>query len=113
MLLCSPIRYTAPGDTVAITIRNKETEAMIRRIGKRRNEGPSATVRRLAEQELAGEMLVSEEEYDRTMRAFEELARKYPPPAEKLSWAELKAERDALYEYLDEEPARPVRKESV
>ena len=29
---------------MAITIRNKETEAMIRRLGKRRNEGPSAVV---------------------------------------------------------------------
>jgi hypothetical protein len=98
---------------MAITIRNKETEAMIRRIGKRRKEGPSATIRRLAEQELASEAKASDGDYARAMQAFEELAKKYPPPTEKLSWAELKAERDALYSYLDEEAAEPSGKKSA
>jgi hypothetical protein len=37
---------------MAITIRNRRTEAMIREIGRPRGEGPSAVVRRLAEREL-------------------------------------------------------------
>ena len=37
---------------MAITIRNKTTEAMIREIGRRRGEGPSAVVRYLAESKL-------------------------------------------------------------
>ena len=35
--------------SMAITIRNKETERMIREIGRRYGEGPSQTIRRLAE----------------------------------------------------------------
>ena len=47
------------------------------------------------------------------MKVFKELALKYPPPAQKISWAELKAERNALYDYLDEEPSEPVQKRSA
>jgi hypothetical protein len=89
---------------MAITIRNRDTEAMIRRIGKHRNEGPSAVVKRLAEQELQRGGEVSQEEYERRMRAFDELARKYPPSEPKVPWSEIERERDALFDYLDEEP---------
>jgi hypothetical protein len=37
---------------VAITIRNKQTEAGIRALGRLRGEGPSAVISRLVEQEL-------------------------------------------------------------
>jgi hypothetical protein len=37
---------------MAITIRNRQTEAEIRRLGKRWGLGPSAVIRRLAEEEL-------------------------------------------------------------
>jgi len=98
---------------MAITIRNKDTEAMIRRIGKRRNEGPSAVVKRLAEQELQRNGEVQQEEYARRMRAFEELAQKYPPPGPKVPWAEIEREMDAVFDYLDEEPRPETQKKSV
>ena len=88
---------------MAITIRNKETEEMIRRIGKRRNEGPSAVVKRLAAQELARTSTVSDEEYQRNMRIFDELARKYPPAEPKVPWSEIEAEMQALFDYMDED----------
>ncbi len=92
---------------MAITIRNKETEAMIRRIGRRRSEGPSAVVKRLAEKELAGEGGATPEEYARRMKAFDDLARKYPPPEPKPTWEEIEADMQAMYDYLDEEPQKP------
>ena len=98
---------------MAITIRNKDTEAMIRQIGKRRNEGPSAVVKRLAEQELQRNGEVQQEEYARRMRAFEELARKYPPPEPKVPWAEIEREMDAVFDYLDEEPRPETQKKSA
>ena len=76
---------------------------MIRRIGKNRGEGPSAVVRRLAEQELQRNGEVSQAEYKRRMLAFEELARKYPPPEPKIPWSEIEAEMQAIFDYLDEE----------
>ena len=64
---------------MAITIRNKETEAMIRRIGARNGEGPSATVHRLAERALEETPSVAPPEVQAKRRAeFEELWRKYP-----------------------------------
>ncbi len=38
---------------MAITIRNQKTEELIRKIGRRTGEGPSAVVRRLAERRRA------------------------------------------------------------
>jgi hypothetical protein len=98
---------------MAITIRNKETEAMIRRIGRVRGEGPSAVVNRLAKEELQRSGSASQEEYERAMRAFEELTRKYPPPEPKIPWSEVEAEMDALFDYLDEESEQPRRKRSA
>lgn len=95
---------------MAMTIRNKETEAMIRRIGKPRGEGPSAVVRRLAEEELRREGEVSQPEYERRMRAFEELARRFPPPEPKVPWSDIEVEMQSLFDYLDEEDA-PQRTE--
>lgn len=98
---------------MAITIRNKDTEAMIRRIGKRRNEGPSAVVKRLAEQELLRNGQVSQGEYERRMRVFDELARKYPPSEPKVPWSEVEREMDALFDYLDEDALPNQRKTSA
>ena len=47
---------------MAITIRNRETEDMIRELGRRNREGPSAVVRRLAERALLQEGLAREDE---------------------------------------------------
>ncbi|MDP3895067.1 MAG: type II toxin-antitoxin system VapB family antitoxin [Mesorhizobium sp.] len=94
---------------MAITIRNKETEELIRKIGRRTGEGPSAVVRRLAENENAKRPetptpfgKVSEAEVQRRMARLGELRRKYPPPDPKLTWAEVEEEVSSLYAYLDE-----------
>jgi hypothetical protein len=89
---------------MAITIRNKETEELIRRIGRRTGEGPSAVIRRLAENENARGGSVPPEEVARRMRVFEELREKYPPPEEKMTWAEVEREMDAIFDYLEEDP---------
>lgn len=90
---------------MAITIRNKETEAMIRRIGRRRGEGPSAVIARLAKQELQRAGEVSQAEFERRMKAWEELERDFPPPRPKPSWAEIEAEMQAMYDDPEEEGA--------
>lgn len=89
---------------MAITIRNKTTEELIRKIGRRTGEGPSAVVRRLAESEVAQpkNATASKPEYERRRAVFAELRRKYPPPDPKPTWTEIQEEVDALYTYLDE-----------
>ncbi len=88
---------------MAITIRNKQTEELIRRIGRRTGEGPSAVIRRLAEKEVAQEPHeTSQAEVTRRLAVFKELRRKYPPPDPKPSWTEIQEEIDSLYSYLDE-----------
>ena len=87
---------------MAITIRNKQTESMIRELGKRWNQGPSETVRRLAARELSRPAR-TQAEIDRDMQAFEELARKYPPPNDGRTWADIEAEMQSIFDYLDEE----------
>ncbi len=62
-------------------------------------------IRRLAEnenrQQLQGR--VSEEELKRRMAVFDELAKKYPPPEPRATKAEIDAEIDDMYRYLDED----------
>ena len=83
---------------MAITIRNKETEELIRRIGRRTGEGPSAVVARLAKQEVSGnDDKVPEEEVQRRLRRFEELAEKYPPSGPKMTWEEVEREMDSIF----------------
>ena len=85
---------------MAITIRNKETEAMIRKIGKRRGEGPSAVIRYLAEKEVCPETQpVSREEIERRIRIFRELEREFPPPSEEEK-EQIQYELDHMYDYL-------------
>ncbi|MCV0393822.1 MAG: type II toxin-antitoxin system VapB family antitoxin [Rhizobiaceae bacterium] len=97
---------------MAITIRNKATEELIRRIGRRTGEGPSAVIRRLAAAEAAkaSEPEVSEEVIKRRIERFEEIARRYPPPDPKPGWDEVQADMDAMYDYLDEPTASPGRR---
>jgi Rv0623-like transcription factor len=85
---------------VAITIRNKATEELIRIIGRRTGEGPSAVIRRLAENENSRQPQgrVSEEEVKRRMRVMDELADKYRTrDAPKLSWEEIEKEMDSIF----------------
>jgi hypothetical protein len=90
---------------LAITIRNKKTEELIRKIGRRTGEGPSAVIARLAEQENARSSRPSEAEIARRLALFEELAQRYPPPDPKPSWEEIEREAHALYDYVEAEPA--------
>ena len=88
---------------MAITIRNSETERMIREIGKRYGEGPSQTIRRLAEKELDQPGAASQEEFDRRMRAWDELTALAPPRDPDLTWKDIEREMDSLFDYLDED----------
>ena len=89
---------------MAITIRNKETEELIRRIGRRTGEGPSAVIRRLAEKE-AGQQpaCVPEEEVRRRIAEFEAIAKEFPPPDPKPSWGEIEWEMDSLFDDASDE----------
>lgn len=84
---------------MAITIRNKTTEELIRKIGRRTGEGPSAVIRRLAENENSKDAVapVPDEEVQRRMAVFDELARKYPPSGPKMTWAEVEKEMDSIF----------------
>lgn len=98
---------------MAITIRNKETEALIRTIGRRTGEGPSAVIRRLAEKE-AGEHPagVPEAEVQRRIAQFEAIAKEFPPPDPKPSWTEIEREMNSLFDDapVEERVVRPVRR---
>ena len=96
---------------MAITIRNKTTEELIRKIGSRTGEGPSALIHRLALAELAGENdLVSEQEARRRLLWLEDLGRQYPPPDPKPSWEDVERETEALYDYLEERAPASTKK---
>ena len=83
---------------LAITIRNKETEELIRTIGRRTGEGPSAVIRRLAEKEAGQQPAgVPEEEVQRRLAFMEDLRKRYPPPQRKSSWAEVEEEMDSIF----------------
>jgi hypothetical protein len=83
---------------MAITIRNKETEALIRTIGRRTGEGPSAVIRRLAEKEaLQQPASVTEEEIARRLTFMKDLRRRYPPPQRTISWSDVEEEMDSIF----------------
>jgi hypothetical protein len=96
---------------MAITIRNKTTEELIRKIGRRTGEGPSAILRRLAEAEISrqNDQRVAKEEVQRRLQLFRDLAKEFPPPDPTPTWEEVEREMDSLYDYLEEEP-RPQSK---
>jgi hypothetical protein len=101
MAACDPLyAETIRGiEPVAITIRNKITEELIRRIGRRTGEEPSAVIDRLVSQETAPytDRNVPEEEVRRRMQRFEELRKRFPPPANPPTWAEIEAEMDSIF----------------
>lgn len=83
---------------MAITIRNKTTEELIRKIGRRTGEGPSAVVRRLVAREAAGQDgAVPEEEVRQRLAYFEAIRRKYPPPHDDVTWPEIEEEMDSIF----------------
>jgi len=92
---------------MAITIRNKETEDMIKQLGARWGQGSSAVISRLARTELAKSGIVSAQEFDRRMRILDDLAREFPPQDPKPSWEQLEADMQEMFDYLDEECAQP------
>lgn len=86
---------------MAITIRNKATEELIRKIGRRTGEGPSAVVRRLAEHEAGIETAkpaVSPDIVEQRMRKLEESRQRHTYPADpKLTWSEIEGEMDSIF----------------
>jgi len=87
---------------MAITIRNKEIEANIRRLGKAWGIGPSAVVRRLAEAQVAREGTLAPSDYRRRMEAWDELMAMVPEFTEEEK-REMQHELDHMYDYLEEE----------
>lgn len=99
---------------MAITIRNKTTEDLIRKIGRRTGEGPSAIISRLVAREATGENdTVPPEEVKRRMARFEELAKAFPPRNPVPTKEEVEREIDALYDYLDVEPAAKTQRKQA
>ena len=95
---------------MAITIRNKTTEELIRKIGRRTGEGPSAVVRRLAEREAGtndNSKPVPPDVVKMRMRELEESRRRHTHPDDpKLSWAQIEEEMDSIFGE-DSEPRQP------
>jgi hypothetical protein len=87
---------------MAITIRNKQTEAMIREIGRRTGEGPSQLLARLARAELAEMEAEERKAAERRLAAWEELDREFPPPSDEEKEA-ISREMERMYDYLDED----------
>lgn len=90
---------------MAITIRNKQTEAMIREIGQRTGEGPSALLHRLAKEALEREAEQAEQDRRARLAAWEGLDEDFPPPSEEEK-AEMRKVMETMYDYLDHEAAR-------
>jgi hypothetical protein len=90
---------------MAITIRNKGTEAMIRRLAEQWGSGPSGVIKRLVEHELQRTGAVPEAEFQRRMNIWDELDREFPPPTEEEK-SEMQYELDHMYDYLEEENDR-------
>lgn len=79
---------------MAITIRNKETEDLIRRIGRRTGEGPSAVVARAVEALDRSHQDLSAEE---KRRKFKQLMKLAPPRDPSLTWKDIEADMDSIF----------------
>jgi hypothetical protein len=90
---------------MAITIRNKRTEAMIREIGQRTGEGPSALLHRLAKEALEREAARERREQKTRLESWDALDEAFPPPTE-AEKAEMRKVMETMYDYLDPEAAR-------
>ena len=79
---------------MAITIRNKQTEELIRRIGRRTGEGPSAVVARAVR--------ALSQDFDKVSAAekrkrFESLMKLTPPRDPELSWKDIESDMDSIF----------------
>jgi len=86
---------------MAITIRNKDTEAIIRRLGERWNEGPSGVVKRLAKQADQQVQEADRLKQERRMKAWEEVMALAPPRDPHVTWEDIEREMDGLFDYLE------------
>ncbi|WP_128290739.1 hypothetical protein [Afifella aestuarii] len=100
---------------MAITLRNKETELMIRTLGRRWRLGPSAVIRRLAQKEVGQGETVSEGEFRRRMAAWDDIMELAPPRDPDLRWKDVEREMDNLFEGMDEagQPAEGLQPQDV
>ena len=89
---------------MAITIRNKRTEAMLRDIGERTGEGPSALLYRLAKEAIEREAAREEQEQRKRLESWDALDAAFPPPSEKEK-AEMRKVMETMYDYIDHEAA--------
>ena len=98
---------------MAITIRNQRTEELIRKIGRRTGEGPSAVVRRLAEREAGindNGKPVPPEIVKTRMQRLEELRLKHTHPDDpKLTWDQIEQEMDSIFGDELDFPREPRR----
>lgn len=84
---------------MAITIRNKTTEELIRKIGRRTGEGPSAVVRRLVTAEAKGEAVVPPHIVKARIKRMRELRDIYRHPDDpKLTWEETEKLMDSIFD---------------
>ena len=95
---------------MAITIRNKRTEDMIHRIGKRNAEGPSRTIQRLAEKELANGFASPAEPLEESERLWAELMALAPPRDPNLNWEDIEQEMQSLFDYMEEGPVEKAQR---
>lgn len=96
---------------MAITIRNKETEALIRKIGRRTGEGPSAVITRLVQRETRttdDTSAASPDLIKKRMRELEDSRLRHTYPDDpKLTWSELEREMNSIFgDGPDQTPAR-------
>lgn len=82
---------------MAIAIRNKTTEAMIRAIGRRRGEGPSAVVRYLAENKLREFEVVDPERSAQRKEAIRKVMAGRPRLTDEQKW-EIGRRMEELYD---------------
>ena len=88
---------------MAITIRNKETEAMIRELAERWNQGPSAVIARLARLQLEQEREAEAVDVERRLKAWDELMELAPPRDPHVTWEDIEREMDSSFDYLEED----------
>jgi len=83
---------------MAITIRNKETEALIRKIGRRTGEGPSAVITRLVTNEAGGKSRLPPDVVKGRVARIRELRDRYKHPDDpKLTREEAEREMNAIF----------------
>ena len=77
---------------MAITIRNKRIESMIREIGRQTGEGPSAVVARAIES-LNTRTFSAQESREKLQRLMKDV----PPRDPNLTWEDLREDMDSIF----------------